>query len=335
MKNLKSKFIIIVSIIIVLSSCVSQKKYKELEEKNKICNEELNNFKSKNDNLNNQVTELITQIAKTKEQVENLKLDTSNLGKESRNLNEKYNELNKSYEEIVVSNQKLMTGNKAEISKMLANIQKLQEDIQKRDDALRNIENDNIKKKAELEKLERELKKKEQNLNELQAILDQKDEAVKTLKNKVSKALMGFEKSGLNVQQKNGKVYVSLEDKLLFESGSFEINKEGENALKELSKILEQDKDINIMIEGHTDDVPYTAKSSQIKDNWDLSVMRATTIVKTLLKNSKIDPKRLTASGKGEFLPLDNSKTKESRQKNRRTEIILTPKLDELFKILE
>ena len=146
---------------------------------------------------------------------------------------------------------------------------------------------------------------------------------------------MGFENDGLSVSLKNGKVYVSLEEKLLFGTGSTIVSTSGVNALKKLGQVLERNTDINIMIEGHTDDVPYKSDSGPITDNWDLSVKRATSVVRILLANSSINPKRLIASGRGEFMPIDPAKTTEARRKNRRTEIILTPKLDELFRILE
>ena len=141
----------------------------------------------------------------------------------------------------------------------------------------------------------------------------------------------------LNVTEKNGKVYVSMDEKLLFASGKFNIDTRGEQALQELAKVLSTDTTINVMVEGHTDNVPFSAASSaQIRDNWDLSVMRATTIVKTILKfGQDINPQRLTASGRGEYVPIDTDNTKEARAKNRRTEIILTPNLDALFDILK
>jgi len=125
-----------------------------------------------------------------------------------------------------------------------------------------------------------------------------------------------------------------LEDKLLFKSGSYEVNQSGANAVKKLAKVLEQNQDINVLIEGHTDDVPYRTENA-LKDNWDLSVKRATTVVRILLEGTNIDAKRLTAAGRSQYMPVDKGKTSEARQKNRRTEIILTPKLDELFKILD
>jgi len=178
------------------------------------------------------------------------------------------------------------------------------------------------------------LAEKEARLNELQSILDQKDAEVKALRNKVINALKGFEDMGLSIFEKNGKVYVSLDEKLLFASGSWEIDSKGKEALTELGKVLANDSNINVVIEGHTDNVPYKG-SGNVKDNWDLSVMRATAVVKEILKNKEINPQRISASGRSEFVPVDSGDSREARARNRRTEIILTPKLDELFQIID
>ena len=145
--------------------------------------------------------------------------------------------------------------------------------------------------------------------------------------------MFNFENKGLTITQKNGKVYVSLDESLLFASGKINVENKGIEALKNVAKVLEQNSDINVVVEGHTDDVPMKG-AGEIKDNWDLSVMRATSVTKIMLDNAKIDAQRITSAGRGEFAPIDNSKTAEARKKNRRTEIILTPKLDELLKVL-
>ncbi|MCL1851283.1 MAG: OmpA family protein [Bacteroidetes bacterium] len=195
------------------------------------------------------------------------------------------------------------------------------------DELLKSFTDQNITKNALLAE-------KEARLNELQSILDQKDAEVKALRNKVANALKGFEDMGLTIYEKNGKVYVSLDEKLLFASGSWDIDSKGKEALTELGKVLANDTNINVVIEGHTDNVPYRG-SGYIKDNWDLSVMRATAVVKELLKNKEINPQRISASGRSEYVPIDNEDSKEARAKNRRTEIILTPRLDELFQIID
>ena len=145
---------------------------------------------------------------------------------------------------------------------------------------------------------------------------------------------MGFENNGLTIEQKNGKVYVSLDESLLFASGKYDIEKKGKEALNSLGAVLEKNSDVNVLVEGHTDNVPYSG-SGILKDNWDLSVKRATSVVKIILETNDINAQRLTAAGRADYIPIASNDTKEGRAANRRTEIILTPKLDELMKLLE
>jgi chemotaxis protein MotB len=217
---------------------------------------------------------------------------------------------------------------------LLSNSGKLGQDLAKQQKDLLAAENNLELIRVENEKLSADLKKREIRVKELETILAKKDSAVNSLKNAVSKALLSFKESDLTINVKNGKVYVSLAEQLLFKSGSISVDPKGQNALKQLATVLKSQKDINVMVEGHTDDVPVSKSSEYMNDNWDLSVMRATAITR-ILTNNGVDPKKITAAGKGENYPLETAKTAEARQKNRRTEIILTPKLDELFRILE
>ncbi len=186
----------------------------------------------------------------------------------------------------------------------------------------------------ELENNQLELNERSRRVNELEAMLRSREEAINNIRRKVADALTGFEGKGLSISIKNGNVYVSMEDKLLFRSGSFAIDPNGARAVRDLSTVLAQNPDINVMVEGHTDDVPYRP-NGQLQDNLDLSAKRATTVVRLLLENKAIQPSRIIAAGRGESLPVDPAKTAEARAKNRRTEIILTPKLDELMQIME
>ena len=154
------------------------------------------------------------------------------------------------------------------------------------------------------------------------------------MKNRISAALLGFEGDGLTITQKNGKVYISLDEQLLFASGSWKVDERGKEALSKLSIALENQTDINVMIEGHTDSIPFGGRG-QVKDNWDLSVVRATAIVRILTESSNISAARLIAAGRGEFNPISTNNTREGRSANRRIEIILSPKLDDLYKMLE
>ena len=174
---------------------------------------------------------------------------------------------------------------------------------------------------------------REKKLKELQDMMAKKDAAVNSLKNKVAEALTGFKSEDLTVHMKNGKVYVSMQENLLFKSGSAKVDPKGIDAIHKLAEVLQKNPDIDIMIEGHTDNVPL--KGEKYKDNWDLSTARALSIVRQLTDKEGLDAKRLTAAGRGEFVPIASNDIPEGRAKNRRTEIILSPKLDELFKILE
>ena len=189
-------------------------------------------------------------------------------------------------------------------------------------------------KQKELLNTQNELIEREKKVMELQSIINRKDSLLSALKDRISSALLGFEGDGLTITQKNGKVYISLEEQLLFASGSWQVDSRGREALSKLSKALENQQDINVLIEGHTDSIPFGGRG-QIKDNWDLSVVRATAIVRILTSSSSIDPERLTAAGKGEFVPIQSNSTSAGRSANRRIEIILTPKLYDLYELLE
>ena len=186
----------------------------------------------------------------------------------------------------------------------------------------------------ELEENQMALNERSRRVDELEAMLRSREEAINNIRSKVTDALTGFNGKGLSISIKDGKVYVSMEDKLLFRSGSFEIDPKGAQAVRDLSDVLAQNPDINVMVEGHTDDVPYRP-NGQLRDNLDLSAKRATTVVRLLLENKAIEPSRIIAAGRGESLPVATGKTAEDRAKNRRTEIILTPKLDELMQLMQ
>lgn len=183
-----------------------------------------------------------------------------------------------------------------------------------------------------MEAFARELEAREAKVKELNAIIARKDSMTKALLQKVESALVGFSEEELTVENRNGKVYVSLSDQLLFQSGSANVNQKGRDALLKLAEVLNKNPDIQIMIEGHTDNIPI--KTVRFQDNWDLSVLRATSVVRILTWAGKVDPTRLVASGRGEFYPVADNEDQEGRAQNRRTEIILSPDLDPLFQLL-
>ena len=182
------------------------------------------------------------------------------------------------------------------------------------------------------EKIE-ELNLREKTINDLQSLIDEQNAKVQAILNNVKKALMGFSSDELSVMEKDGKVYVAMSDKLLFESGSAKVDKRGEEALSKLAEVLTKQSDIDVNIEGHTDSKPI--KTVQFKDNWDLSVIRATSVVRILSEKYKVSALQVYPSGRGEFMPVATNDTAEGRSKNRRTEIIISPKLDKLFELLK
>ncbi len=184
-----------------------------------------------------------------------------------------------------------------------------------------------------LNNLKKELEARSNRVAELENVIAAKDAKMNQLKDAISKALTNFEGKGLTVEQRDGKVYVSMENKLLFESGSWAVGSEGKKAVNQLGSVLANNPDIAILIEGHTDNVPY-AGSGQLSGNWDLSTKRATAIVNILRENSSINPENLTAAGRGEYAPVASNDTPEGKAKNRRIEVILTPKLDEITRLL-
>jgi chemotaxis protein MotB len=184
----------------------------------------------------------------------------------------------------------------------------------------------------EISAQERELRNQQRMLREMQAIISRQDSITRRLNDVLRDALLGFNAEDLSVEIRDGKVYVSMSDKLLFKSGSAAVEPKGVEALKLLSDVLNKNPDINVLVEGHTDNVPI--KTAVYKDNWDLSVARATSITRLLTEKNGLAPTRVVASGRGEFYPRDTNATPEGRARNRRTEIILSPKLDEIMSLL-
>ena len=191
---------------------------------------------------------------------------------------------------------------------------------------------ENSRMLEELSRNQAQLEERSARISELEQMIEARDNALNNLRNQVEQALLGFDGKGLTISRRDGKVYVSMADKLLFRSGSFEIDPEGARAVRQLSDVLATNPDIDIMVEGHTDNVPYRG-TGQLRDNLDLSVKRATTVTRLLLENKAINPLRVVSAGRGEYMPLDGADTPEARAKNRRTEIILTPKLDKLLEL--
>jgi chemotaxis protein MotB len=335
MKRTLVFFLLTVAIIIFSASCVPGKKFRTLQDTSKLYLNERDALKTENIDLSMNNKELEAKTALLEKEASTMKQDLLIAKNERDKAKEEYNKLLGQVNDLQNAQEDLIKGNVKETRKLLAELQTAQENLQKKEDLLRQLEQNLDIKKASLDEMTFELEKRNVRMTELEQILDAQKKIVQDLKNKVSEALLGFENKGLTVSMKNGKVYVSLDEKLLFKSASWEIDANGRNALKNLAGVLEKNPDIQITIEGHTDNVPYNPTGGQLKDNWDLSVKRATTVVRVLIEGSRIDPKRLTASGRSQYLPVDDRDNADARQKNRRTEIVLTPDLTELYRLID
>ncbi|GAB5555848.1 MAG: OmpA family protein [Schleiferiaceae bacterium] len=312
---------------LALSSCVTSKVHKDLQAQYQACQDEVEALRNKNREMEENNTELQAKFDRSSQKVESLTADTTQLGNDLRMARRNYDELNKSYEFLLKNNNTLLANNARENKALLTQMEALQTKLQTKEDSLR-IE------QARLSEISTQLAAREQRVNELEGIIQRKDSVVEYVRSKVSDALLGFQGNGLTVEMKNGQVYVSMDNSLLFASGSWNVAPQGKVALEKLAAVLADNPDIRILVEGHTDDDAYRGRG-QVSDNWDLSVMRATSVVKIITENSGIDPKRITAAGRGEFLPLADNGTAEGKATNRRTEIILTPDLTELADLIE
>lgn len=327
--------LMVLAILFSMVSCVPGKKFKTLQETSKAYLNERDALKTENIELSMTNKELEAKSASLEKEAAAIKQDLLAVQNERDKAKEDYNKLLGQVNDLQNAQEDLIKGNVNETRKLLSELQAAQENLQKKEDLLRQLEQTLNTKKASLDEMSFELEKRNARMAEMEQILDAQKKIVQDLKNKVSEALLGFENKGLTVTMKNGKVYVSLDEKLLFKTASWDIDVNGRNALKNLAGVLEKNPDIQITIEGHTDNVPYNPSEGQLKDNWDLSVKRATTVVRVLLEGSKIDPKRLTAAGRSQYLPVDDRNSADARQKNRRTDIVLTPDLTELYRLID
>lgn len=311
------KKILVLSIFsIILSSCiVSKKKYDDLLAQKVRLDADL----SDRDTL---LARANRNIQSLDERIKKLSADTTELGQDVRNTSGKLATLDKEYMQL-----------NAYYKNLLNSSGKLNRDMAQQQEQLLAIQNNLDRTRKMNDSLNISLTEREKKVRELESIMAAKDKAVNDLKNSISNALLNFKENDLTVNVRNGKVYVSLAEQLLFASGSTDVDAKGVTALQQLARAIKDQRDIHIMVEGHTDNVPISKKSPYMQDNWDLSVMRATAITKILTK-AGLSPAQVTAAGKGEHVPLAPNTTPQNKQKNRRTEIIITPNLDELFKIL-
>ena len=311
--------VVLLVVFTALSSCVSKKVYTDLEDKyanlkkeNRSLSEELDALTAANNQLKNEFNALEKAHKETVQERDQLRSD---LAASTANL-----------ETLKASYKALEENSSAAIEENVRKNRELLAQLEAKEQALA-AESDR------LNKLQNELQDRSQRVEELESMIAAKEAEMTRLKNAISNALTAFEGKGLTVEQRNGKVYVSMENKLLFQSGSWSVGSEGRMAVQQLGKVLAENPDISILIEGHTDNVPYKG-NGQLSGNWDLSTKRATAIVNILRENGGIRPENLTAAGRGEYAPIATNDTPEGRAKNRRIEVILAPQLDEITKLL-
>lgn len=300
-------------------SCVSSKLYKELEGKYTTLKNDYDTLNADSEGVLNAKNTLQNQFDQLQSDYDATLLERNQLQQDVTALQKKYDTLNDAYTALEQNSSIAIADN-----------------VQKNRELLAQLEAKELALAAEndrLLKLEADMQERSQRIAELEALIASKDQAMLDLKNAISKALTAFEGKGLTVEQRDGKVYVSMENKLLFKSGSWAVGTEGRVAIEQLGTVLEDNPDIVVLIEGHTDNDPFSSRG-QIANNWDLSTKRATAIVQILSENTAINPKSLTAAGRGEFAPIASNETTEGKSKNRRIEIVLTPKLDEISKLL-
>ncbi len=311
------RFFFGIAILTLISSCVSSKIYEDLQSKYDLLKEENKSLMSQLDGSSGN-GEGYT-IESLKKEIEKLKSDKSRLAMDLSAAKSNYKRLKDSYDALEANSSSALTENLELNRKLLI-------DLEEKERALA-IES------ARLDQLQIDLASRSKRVEELENIIAAKDAKMKSLKEAISAALTNFEGNGLTVEQRDGKVYVSMENKLLFESGSWAVNTRGREAVVQLGNVLALNPEIAVLIEGHTDNVPYSG-SGNINNNWDLSTKRATAIVSILTENSRMLTENLTAAGRGEHAPVSSNSTSEGRSKNRRIEVILTPKLDEISKLL-
>jgi chemotaxis protein MotB len=320
--------------ILIASSCVPASHFQEMKKARVQSEQERDSLLISNKRLEVMITEMEARLAILDKEINQLLKDSTDRAFMLRNINTELAITKAQFNELQETQESILKGSARETTRLLQQLQTTQVELMAREDRLKEMENDLHAKERVLNQVKFDLDKRNARLVELEGILSRQDSLVNALHNTISGALRGFEGQGLTVYERNGKVYVSLEEQLLFQTGSTTVDPNGVRALKDLANVLEKNADINIMIEGHTDDVPVTA-GPRMRDNWDLSVLRATSIVRILLEDTTINPQRFIVAGRGEYMPVAQGQATEARRKNRRTEIILTPRLDELFRILE
>lgn len=314
---MKKIIILILAVSFSLSGCVSQKVYDELDHKYK-------RLLNSNSELIEDNESLVSQRNQLQTDLQDLQTSIQNLEDKKANLENDYTAEKSRLDALIASYDALESESSQALTEKANTIRDLIRELEAKEKTL-GVEQNHLKQ------LQAELEARSETIDELEDLIAAKEAKMTSLRNAVSDALKSFEGKGLTVTRKDGKVYVSMENKLLFASGSWAVGKDGKNAVGKLAQVLVNNTDIEVLIEGHTDNVPF--HGTTIQDNWDLSVKRATAIVR-ILKNKGVNPKQITAAGRSEYLPVGDNSKATGRAKNRRIEIILAPNLDRINELL-
>jgi chemotaxis protein MotB len=317
----------VLALLLSLSSCVSYQKYESaLADREQLQNnyndleQQLETAQAQNKTLREQKTDLEKDLAENRK-------DLSTLQNRYNQLDKANEDLLKRYDRMLDQNEKMLESSSDERQTLLAQLTLKEQELNRRERQLQQLESEVEQRETETEALRQSLVEREARVNELESAIAEKEEKLNALRERINQALLGFSDSDLTVREQNGKVYVSLSQNLLFSSGSKSINRAGKDAIQKVAEVLKNNPDIAITVEGHTD------TDGETSFNWDLSVGRATSVVKVLTDNG-VDPQRITAAGRGEFYPVAANDTAKGKAQNRRTEIILTPKLEALYELI-
>ncbi|NEN22044.1 OmpA family protein [Cryomorpha ignava] len=323
MKNNITVLLSAACVATVLYSCVPNRQFTDVKNKQEACEAENKQLRANAEVFETRLNEFDSKYTVAEKKIEALKSDTAVMGNSLRILRKQYDKINALNDELLSKSASLNAGSEREKNTLMAELEELRVRLLAKEDALNELE-------STLNSKEEELQDREQKLTQLRQMIQRKDSAMQALRASVSKALLGFEGKGITVEKRNGRVYVSMEAQLLFATGSTEIDQKGKQAVIDLARAIQGNDDLHIMVEGHTDTDEFS-RTTYPRNNWDLSVLRATSVIKLMTENSDIDPRLLTAAGRSQYQPVDPA----NKAKNRRIEVILSPKLDELFDAIQ
>ena len=324
---MRNAFILAFGTLFLLNSCVSSKVHNALKSQHNEALAELTDLRRAKGELDNAYSDAQRKLEEAEKSRQTLMSDTMSSGEKIRKLSRNYADLNKSYEFLLENNNALLSQSARENRAMLERLQDLDMKLRDKQDSLET-------ERQTLVELTQKLEQRSARVNELESIIGKQDSTVRHIRNTLGHALKAYEGKGLSVETRDGKVYVSLENSLLFASGSWTVNDKAKAALGALAQVLAENPSMQINVEGHTDNDAFKGKPA-VQDNWDLSVMRATAVVKAIVGNSGVNPTRIVASGRSEYLPLLPNDSPENKAINRRTEVIVSPDYSELFKLME